>query len=551
FEEREALSRENVYAPFDPAPFEGDARRELIRRFIRTYGPVPLQGIIGYTGFLPWEVHEAMEGLDIVRISVGGGRTDMFLMADELEDLEFPVSNGRETRILSLYDPEVQPLWSEVSSRYGDRWIYPILRDGTLVGAAEKWNMSGCIEIRALDLDDMGLLPDALRALDEMMAYYNQLGYDVIRIREIGGVAVDQLPAGVAAQLTQEGYRLIGTSMVKGNVVPIAFPWEKALALILFRQAIPSEMRYEDILEGAKATGGFRSDPGASLRCRVSVPLKKLFEQGTLVRMQAVPEFITYTTVQHASLYRKVKGGARTEDMNLLLRVLEDKSPISKGELFDLSPVGHKRTSEALKALYLAAHVYVDRSRKIALVPDNGMSVQEARVELLRVMFRNYGIFSAENLSRFLKFELTMGEIRECLASLEREGFLVKGYFIKGDDTLHWMLKDLEAANEEFEEGFVLTRDDNLHFYLQPWLKAQIGFPANVIFKGTRIVGSFRAGHRGKDLYLVEFNGDQEARRIFNDYLRANGLTLRRKKDEGIPDWEIEEFYEKTHPGEA
>jgi len=551
FEHREEWSRENIYEAYDAPAYEGDPRQEIVHRFIRAYGPVPIFAVTAHTGFSLDEVRERMRLLDIRSISVGEGQVEMYMMADEIDDLRSPQESERRMRVLSMFDPDVQPLRSEIASRYGDRLVYPIMSDGVLVGAAEKWNMSGCVEVRALDLEDPSLLPDALMALDGIMSFYKMLGYDIVRVKEVLGKGVEEIEGDLADVLTHAGYHRIGAAFIKGEFVPRSFSQEDVLGYVLWRQAIPEGREFENVLEGVKQTGGFRSDSAAYLRCKVKVPLKKLFEQGTLVRVQAIPEFLTYTTIEHASLYRKAKSVPMSEDMKSLMRILEDRKQISRDELYALSPVGHGRTHEALRELYMGSAVYFDRARNVRLVPDPGMSTREARTGLFRLLFRNYGMFAAEEIVRFIKYRIPMKEVREILADLEKEGLLVKGYFVEGDETLRWMLKeDLDRIGVDFEDRFVLTTDDNLQSYLLPLIRAKFG-NRSVIFEGRQMIGAFKGRPRGKDMYIDEFVGDREARAVLSQHLRTMGLTLRKIGGQTIPDWEVQEFYEKTHPGET
>lgn len=551
FEHREEWSRENIYEPYDAPVYEGDPRQDVVRRFIRTNGPAPIFAVTAYTGFSLDEVRERMRLLDIRSISVGEGQVEMYMMADEVDSLQSPQESERRMRVLSMFDPDVQPLRSEIASRYGDGLVYPIMSDGVLVGAAEKWNMSGCIEARGLDLEDPSLLPDALEALDGMMSFYKMLGYDILRVKEVLGKSVEEIGGALADVLAKAGYHRIGAAFIKGDFVPKSFSQEDVLGYVLWRQAIPEDRKFENVLEGVKQTGGFRSDSAAYLRCKVKVPVKKLFEQGTLVRVQAIPEFLTYTTIEHASLYRKAKSVQMSEDMRSLIRILEDRKQISRDELYALSLVGHGRTHEALRELYMGSAVYFDRARNVRLVPDSSMSTREARTGLFRLLFRNYGMFAAEEIVRFIKYRIPMKEVREILADLEKEGLLVKGYFVDEDETLRWMLKeDLDRIGLDFEDKFVLTTDDNLQSYLLPLIRAKFG-NRSVIFEGRQMIGAFKGRPRGKDMYIDEFVGDRKARAVLSQHLRTMGLTLRKIGGHTIPDWEVQEFYEKTHPGET
>jgi ATP-dependent Lhr-like helicase len=144
-----------------------------------------------------------------------------------------------------------------------------------------------------------------------------------------------------------------------------------------------------------------------------------------------------------------------------------------------------------------------------------------------------------------------MKEAREILADLEAEEFLVKGFFLENDETLRWMHKeDLDRVGTDFDDGFVLTTDDNLHSYLLPLIRERFGY-SSAIFRGSEMIGAFKGRSRGKDLFITEFVGDREARIALKQHMKAMGLTLRKIGEQTIPDWEVQEFYEKTHPGET
>jgi hypothetical protein len=103
------------------------------------------------------------------------------------------------------------------------------------------------------------------------------------------------------------------------------------------------------------------------------------------------------------------------------------------------------------------------------------------------------------------------------------------------------------------QEQFVLSPDDNLHSYLHPWIKQMLGSSYySLIMSGPRVLGSFRGKVKARDLELQELQGGAEARAVLATHLRSLGLTLRMPSavDE-MPDWEVQAFYEKTHPGEV
>ena len=552
FDEGEEWSRENFYLVYDAPKYCGDAQREIVQRFLAAHGPVPFYAITAYSGFSPDEVRNALRSIATRTITVGDLQTEMYIMEDEAERLDAYVPREEGTKILSLYDPAVQPLWAEIASRYGDGWVFPILSGGRLVGAVEKWNMSGCVEVRALDLDMPELLPEALRALDQLMTYYRPWGYDLVRLREVLGKGIPELPEEVVKVLEVEGWARVGEVYAKGRFVPEAFPQDAVISYVLRKQGVEKGTKFPNMLLAIKALGGLRSDAEAFLRSKVKVPLKKLHEQGMLVRVQAIPEFVTYTTKDFASLFMKAKGVEMDKDMIALLRIVEDLGTVSRRRLFDLSPVGERRTQDAMRKLYVGTRLYLDGANRFRAVPEVDIPQHEAQKEVIRLLFRNFGLMSAENLARFIKFEMRMREIRQILGELEDEGYLTKGFLVQGDETVHWMLKkEVGRIGPLAKEEFVLTPMDNLSYFLQPQIRERYGTWCYVAFRGPEMVGAFKAKKKAKDLFLYELVGGPEIKKMVVKHVRELGMTIREPDDRETPDWELMDFYERTHPGEV
>jgi hypothetical protein len=69
---------------------------------------------------------------------------------------------------------------------------------------------------------------------------------------------------------------------------------------------------------------------------------------------------------------------------------------------------------------------------------------------------------------------------------------------------------------------------------------------------GPRMIGSFRGRVKATDIVLQDYRGDAEARAVLTKHLHALGLTIRVEESmDTVPDWEVQAFYEKTHPGEV
>ncbi|MGD1061318.1 MAG: crosslink repair DNA glycosylase YcaQ family protein, partial [Methanomassiliicoccales archaeon] len=550
YEQGEEWSRENVYLPFETERFSGDPVTEIVRRFLLAYGPVTLHAVTSYSGFGPAEVKRALSRLDVSTITVGDLHQEMYLMEDELPKLEAFSPKEEGTHIISLYDPAAQPLWAEIASRYGEGWVFPIMHQGRLVGGAEKWNMSGCIEIRSLDLDDERLLPRALEALDRMMSFYRLVGYDVVRVREVLGKEPGQVPAEVHDAMLNGGYVLTNGLYVKGRFVAKEFTRDEVVSYSFKKQRVEKSRRFPNIIEVVKATGGLRSEADAYLRSKVQVPLKRLADQGFLIRAVGIPEYTIYTTQEHASLYRRARSVEMDNDMRAIMRIIDESGSVSRRRLFDLSPVGERRTKEAMKRLYHGTCICLDGQNRWRPVRESLLSQHDARKDVVRLLFRNFGLFSAENLSRFMKFELSMRELRGILGELEDESFLVKGFLMKGDSTMHWMLaSDVDKVGPITKAEVLLTPMDNLWFYLYPLVMEKFGSWCYVLFRGPDMAGMFRAYKKGKTLLVHQLEGDVDLMTI-KKQLRDLGMAAVEMGQEEQPDWETEDFYELSHPGD-
>ena len=555
FEEREEWSSENVYVAYDAPAADGDPLKRVIERHLRAHSPASVYSIAQALRVPANEIERTLGNMDLETISVGPSREEMYLFRDELALLDENRPRDDGMRIVSLNDPGVHSLWASIAARYGDRWVYPIVADGRLVGGLEKWNMSGCIEVRELDLVDPSMLPQALDALDVLMRYHRMMGYELVRLREVLGHQPDALPEEHADTLRQHGYVRMGDMYVKGNMICERHPREDVLAYMLSKQHIGSSTQYPNVTAAIKAMGGLRSDAEAALRCRTRIPLKKMFEMGFVVKVQPIPDYVTYTSMEHAALCRKAKGRSVTPEMETVMHMLREGKPMTRQQVFDRSPLGHRATYDAMKELTGGTFVHVDQNKRVRLVPDVDMSVEEARKEIVRHLFRNLGIFTAENLQRYMRYEMPMKDLRSVLAELEDEGFLVKGFLVEGDDSVHWLLaEDVgRIGPADVGEQFVLSPEDNLHSYLHPWIKQMLGSSYHsLIMDGPRILGSFRGKIKSRDMELQELRGGVEAKAVLAKHLRALGLTLRMPSPvDEVPDWEVQAFYEKTHPGEV
>ena len=554
FNGEDGWTARNYYEPFECGEVVEDAREKLVLKVLKAHGPVPLAGIRDYTRF-HWEelsviVERLEERGEVERIVVAGaGEQEMYALKADIAAMESNSlrSTPQPATVLSLYDPWLQSLWAQIASKWGEGWIYLLVKDGDLIGMVEAWEMSGCVEIREIDVDGEERLPDALAALDRMMGFYHQRGIDVMRVTRAMRKDVTELDSLDAFK--RAGYRPIGDFLAKGDIVPATFEKEQVLAYILTRQGIGAAARFETPVEAVKAVCGLRSDLAARLRTASFEPLERLHRHGSLSRGIGISGYWTYCTEEQLRLWKKARDARLTAPMKKVLAVIREKQPVSRSKLIELSPFTMHETSEALRKLHTGSYVTRDASNRYRTINDSDLSVKEARKETLRQMFRAYGVITAENVSIMTRFAFTMAETRRLLRQLESDGFLVKGFFVKGDRRLHWALKDdVDAiSNATFDTQFVLTPLDDLALFLREDVMRQwrVG-SCYVVFDGTRMVGSFKARKRGAKLAIISFEGEDLAKDILEKFEEENEL-IAGEQEHRITDEEILRWFEAMY----
>jgi ATP-dependent Lhr-like helicase len=545
----------NLYVAFDPPAKEAkDAMETLVKRFLGAYGPVPFSGIREWARFEWDDLERLMDRLEeqgiVSRILVTGkAESEMYVLAQDLAPLRKTSAKdvSDPVRVLSLLDPWTQPLWAQVASRYGDGWFFPLVKDGDLVGMAEVWEMSGCIEVRELDLASPDLLKDAIDALKRMMAFYALRGVDVLRVTRFQ--AKDVVEAEDLSPWTRAGFVRFSDFLAYGPIVPRDFDKRDLLAFTLQRQGIATEARFADSIEAANALGGLRSDFAARLRVRDFRPLERLHRNGLLSKGLGIPEYWSYCTEADLGLFKAAKGTRLTKDMKLVLKLIEEEGPISRQRLLILSDLSRPATAAALRNLYEGLHVTRDADNRYRRVADIKIGRDDARREVLRRIIRSLGLTSAEALAAYTRFEYNMGETRQRLREFEEEGWLTKGFLARGERTVMWIVKDdLDRIGEtEFRRKFVLTPMDNLFLYLREAIVAKFHMGnCYVVFDGPEMVGAFKARRRKWQLLVTEFQGDPAARRIVETWEAENELAVE-EQVERISDHEVMEWYSKMY----
>ncbi|HEX9907954.1 MAG TPA: ATP-dependent helicase [Thermoplasmata archaeon] len=552
YDEAESWSSRNVYVPCELEPVVEGALERVLTNYLRGFGPVTAAQAARYLDIEPDEARAIMMRIGAKAIIVGLEEAEMFVFPEELDAIERVGTPRDVVRILSLYDSYLSDKWTEISSRFDEGWIFPVAYHGKIVGMVEKWLLAGSVEIREIQLDDPQLLGLLLESLDGMMEFYNSLGVDILRVRRVFGVDVQELDKDVSSELISRGYAMANGMLVKGRLVTECFDLSEAISVVLDSQNVAPGQRLGGMEEALARFGGLRSNTEALMRADKFEPLQKLHRKGQVLRGHLVPDRVGYCTREQASLFRSARLSDLNGDQKLVLRIVSDQQPVKRERLLTLSPLGRGDTQEALKALYSSSRLFLDSSLSYVSVGRKRVSRSTAWTAILRDMFRMYGLMTAETLSTLLGHEIRMKEIRKMLRVLEDEGYLVKGYLVRGSGILYWATREafLSLGKSKFAHNLILSPEDNLTLYLRAGFRSLLPETGRyAVFRGSSLIGSFQGKLTGGKLEVSDLKGEPDCETIIIDYARRLGRALSEKEERRMSDWEIMDFYQRTHPG--
>ena len=514
----------------------------LAEQTIRAYGPIPAMGLRHQLGVSPEDAVMLANAVGAESILVGDGQTQMFIMPDEIKKMSEFSNVPDDLRILSLFDPSLASKWAEISARYGDRWIYPVMRAERMVGALEIWEMSGCVEIRSMDMDSPDMLEDVLKAVDGLMRFFRMNRKDLVRIREILSTDAAELSDDFVKILERNGYHFVNGFYAKGNFVPVTFDEDQIISYVFRKQHAVRSERYRTVQEAIEDRGYVRTDAELLTRVAEKTTMKKQAERGLYV-MNLVTGYRGYTTERFASLYRAAKNPVVEGDAKIIEKMIRERQPISRKELILASPMSEERTVELLNGLFHDSVLYMDAKSKYGLIKEVKADQYGSMKTIVKMSFSEFGIFTAEQMSYL--FGLRMAIVRKMLAEFVDEGFLVQGFFKKDDPTVCWMLKeDVHKPIESVTGMLLLNTQDNLHVYFRDMIKREFG-TENIIFSGTKMIGAFKGKLTASGAKIEDVKGSKEVMRFIRETAAQLGVRIEEPDD----DWDVSEFYLKTNPG--
>jgi len=552
YTEGEDWSGLNIYTSFEPQEQKGDAEAWLVGKFLACHGPVSLSAIRNYTGLDVERIVPILQELQVRKILTGLSGQELYALGEDVDRLKKFKPSQDPMRILSLYDPLLETRWAELSSRFGEGWYFPVVKDGIIIGMTEIWPLASCIEIREIFLDRKSgeMLSEFLEALARLSTFFEFYGIDLVRIRSVFGVDAAELDEKLNAVLGDAGYRLINGMMVKGNVIEKSLTNQEMTTYVFSRQHFAATKQFKTVELALRSMGGLRSEIEGVIRSKSAGDGKPIAKSEGIFKGIGIPSFLMMMTMQQANICKIAKGAAVDEEMLSTLQVVSSNAPMNKEKILETSPLGPTEASEALRRLYQKSIVVTDSHGKYHAVSGAELSPFDARKTVIKKAFEMFGLFSAEGLSQYLHHSFGMRELRRALRDFESEGYLVKGYLRPNDETLYWIIgSDVRKIEKmKFTDGFVLTPQDRLLIYLRDGWGIRHGDTGQyVIFNGIEVCGKFRARIDKRDIEIWEFEGNDRANEILKAFNAKLGRSVQKEEEKRMSEWEIADFFEKTN----
>jgi hypothetical protein len=349
---------------------------------------------------------------------------------------------------------------------------------------------------------------------------------------------INSIPEKILKVFFKSGFSKVQGFLVRGNLEPKVFKPRQVMRLILDRQHVLPETRFVNPLDVIRTMGGIRSNYELQLRLDGNFyDIKEFRKNLNLAAGQIIPGTYSYCTDKDIRIYKIAKGRGLDYFMEYILENMPTDEAISAKNLFARLTLSREQFNDARKKLYEGLHIIRDPMNKYKRVGNyRNLTKQYARKYVLKRVFNNFGIFSAEVLSAFMKREYSMIELRQILHELEAENFLRKGYFIDGEDTLFWIKTELLKTLEEpiFRETYyddleyiIISPQDQLANYLSSNVKKLFGLSSSfIIIRNYELIGAFKTTQKQNQVEITNFNAPEDAWGAVEDYFREKKVDI-------------------------
>ncbi len=435
-----------------------DTVEEFLERVLSGYGPLTAKDVEHLTA-LPLK-----EKLSKFRKISSRGK-----IYYTVEDVHL---RGEGEAILPYTDPYVYPRLNEIYDSLGELLTHVYVKDG---------------EIRAtLSLEDR---------VDSV--YVERIVGDKNSIEALKYPTVI-LPFEV------QGFKKVGDYWLKGDVEEI----EDIVPYILWKSHIISGRKLRNTLDVAKLLPCMHSDM-ETIRAYKSISIDKYYRSELVYETVDLWGNTCYAVPKHISILRAIKGVEMDRDMEVILRIFQEKKKLSLRELMEESPLGRERTENALLSLYHGNYVAKHPGGYIFVDP---IYTRDYAMELLlEILLNAVGVVNPILVEEMSNGHLDRYRAWSILSTFKTKKILVDDmvYHIPQEDAKN--LKGIEI----YDDIIVLDPKDPVSlaiFHIK-----SVPFQGFTIFREGKFVGvvSGRVGKRGT---RVSKFSSHEAKEAFISY---------------------------------
>ncbi|MEM3493518.1 MAG: helicase-related protein [Thermoplasmata archaeon] len=493
------------YLPIPKESYDEGKEEEVILRLVKGFGAVSVETLSRYLNLPSERVHAILNNLQakkkIRRAKIIGNERTVFL-ADER------VYGTSGTILLPLNDPYLEPKWAEIAGKYGDvNLVY--VEKNEVAGVLSAETNDGVLEVHELNL----VSDCSLENLGKwILGYGDYKKVLVVRLHSFSGLP-SPLPGFTASNGKWVHSRV--------DYLHSSFSFRDLFPKLLTLQKI--YRRAEHTLNVVQELWGVHNMEEVKLRARTPV------DAGEIEGLYYVPGLSgnAYMSLEQMSIVRGVKNHRLAPEMQEILGAIGDGK--DEEELYAEVPLSYRKFRLALGKMLKQNILYRDADGKLKAVPE--INSGEATEKYIAHLVSTFGAVNPALISTYTKNVLGKGMALEVCTKLAMEGKCSVGFLLKEMDTLFYINpKILDVEDSDFTG--VIPGEDRIVKFFQPLLKKISGFTSPyIIVSSGKIAGFVEASRKGKEIYLEDFNGDEEAWQIFREFLFARDYLLRKQEN--------------------
>ncbi|MEM3218908.1 MAG: ATP-dependent helicase [Thermoplasmata archaeon] len=469
---------------------------DLLKNILNFMGPLNEREIQSITGINREDLQKILDKMN--KIDVMG--TYYYGEFEKVED------EGKEI-LMDIDDPFLLPYRNEIIQEFGQDYNYFLLIDGKIVGAAyleNRWD-----HVFVVDMNG-----DYEKIIKLIMNYSDYFGKTIV---------VDAKNDDEINLLKKLKFKHSGKYYVYGNVVKSSYSIERLLKYVFYKQGINVATRRKTPLFVESDLFGIRSEFEAAIRSWHYISPERLKRSNLLYLTKGIPDIITYASIENVRIYQSIRNFNLGKNHKTIINMLKGKGFMSRDYIVEESPLGKEITEEILDELFNNNYI-VKGPKDDILYVESELDHESAVKKYVKKMIEIFGAVNVNRLVLLSGGEISKREISEALDSLTQEYPLKNVFF--GDELFRMPEKDLNLIKEkQMNYEFILDPKDILYRYLYQYIKRFVKPGKYVIFRGTEIIGSFRA-RKKKNVYVIhDYEGPDVGRDIIKGIFHVIGYS--------------------------